>query len=502
MQALLADDPSAIGGYELRARLGQGGFGLVYLGRSTAGRAVAVKVLQPHIAQDPDLMVRFRREVDAARRVSGLFTAPVVDAGLDDRPPWVVTAFVPGPALDQAVAAHRPFPEAALWRLLAGLVEALQAIHAAGIVHRDLKPGNVLLAADGPRVIDFGISKALEDTRLTLTGAVFGTPAYMSPEQAYGEEAGPSSDVFALGGVLTYAATGTAPFGDGPQHVVRARVVSGAPSLNAVPPPLRDTIARCLAKDPAQRPPLAELAAIGRDGPGGQAEWGSGFWPPDVAQLIRDHEHRSDAEEAGLVPASPPPFPPRGGTAFAPTQTAAPAPAPPATDPAGGRSVPVTPQAAPPPVASPPAAQPVYVQPPAPGQAPIGDLQWRSLPGTMKTAVVLMRVGTWVNLAVGLAEFFGDFFLSGTLIDLAAAALWLVALWALIIRKIRKGRNWARILGSAFFVLYAAWLGSVGVGMGFSSLYAALMLVPGLLSLAIVVLLWSRPTNHFFRSVR
>src|SRR5215472_1538809 len=202
MESLTVEDPPSTGGYELRARLGEGGFGLVYLGLSPGGRAVAVKVLQREFARDAEFLRRFRLEVAAAQQVNGIYTAPVVAAGLDVRPPWVATAFVPGPPLDQVVGKHGPLPEPALWRLLAGLVEALQAIHACGLVHRDLKPANVMLASDGPRVIDFGISKALDGTAMTSTGAVFGTPAFMAPEQAEGREVGPPTDVFALGCVL------------------------------------------------------------------------------------------------------------------------------------------------------------------------------------------------------------------------------------------------------------------------------------------------------------
>ncbi len=209
MKALAADDPRVIGEYRLRAQLGAGGMGRVYLGLSPAGRAVAIKVVHPDLASDAEFLRRFGQEVAAARAVSGIYTAPVVASGLNERPPWLATAFVPGPPLDQVVGENGPLPEQALWPLLAGLVEALQAIHACGVVHRDLKPANVLLAADGPRVIDFGISRAADGTALTAAGVVFGTPGFMSPEQAEGRGAGPASDVFALGCVVAYAAAGS-----------------------------------------------------------------------------------------------------------------------------------------------------------------------------------------------------------------------------------------------------------------------------------------------------
>src|ERR1700691_896647 len=215
MEALTADDPRLLGEFRLRGRLGEGGIGRVYLGLSPGGRAVAIKVVHPSLASDTEFLRMFQYEVASAKAVSGIYTAPVVATGLDDHPPWLATAFVPGPSLSQVVREHGPLPELALRPLLAGLVEALQAIHAHGVVHRDLKPPNVLLANDGPRVIDFGISRAIEAASITASGAMFGTPGYMSPEQAQGKSASPASDVFALGCVVAYAATGAPPFGEG-----------------------------------------------------------------------------------------------------------------------------------------------------------------------------------------------------------------------------------------------------------------------------------------------
>ena len=286
MKALAADDPQVIGEYRLRARLGAGGMGRVYLGLSPGGRAVAIKVVNPDLASDPEFLHRFQQEVAAARAVSGIYTAPVVASGLDERPPWLATAFVPGPSLDQVIAAHGPLPEAALWPLVAGLVEALQAIHACGVVHRDLKPANVLLATDGPRVIDFGISRAADRTALTAAGMVFGTPGYMSPEQAEGVPAGPASDVFALGAVIAYAATGVGPFGAGTVAAVLYRVVHGEPVLDGVPARLRGVISACLAKDPAARPGLRALSAEIARGADPAGPSAVSFWPPSVAALI------------------------------------------------------------------------------------------------------------------------------------------------------------------------------------------------------------------------
>jgi serine/threonine protein kinase len=189
--------------------------GMVFAARSAGGRAVAVKVIRSELAGDAEFRVRFSREVTAARSVSGLFTAPVVDADVDGPMPWLATAYVPGPSLSDAVREHGPLPALSVLALAAGLAEGLAAIHAAGLIHRDLKPSNVLLAEDGPRVIDFGISRAAEATALTHADLVIGSPGFMSPEQAEGRETGPPSDVFSLGAVLAFAATGAGPFGTG-----------------------------------------------------------------------------------------------------------------------------------------------------------------------------------------------------------------------------------------------------------------------------------------------
>src|SRR5580658_5750082 len=236
--------------------------GRVFLGRSAGGRPVAVKVIRSELAADPDFRGRFRREVAAARRVNGLFTAMVVDADVDAEEPWLATAYVPGPSLAEAVRDHGPLPTGSVLALTAGLAESLAAIHAAGVVHRDLKPPNVLLAEDGPRVIDFGISRAAEATSMTRAGFVIGSPGFMSPEQAEGGEIGPASDVFSLGAVLVYAATGESPFGSGMTAALVYRVVHGAPRLDGVPALIRRLVERCLAKDPAERPMVSELLAV------------------------------------------------------------------------------------------------------------------------------------------------------------------------------------------------------------------------------------------------
>ncbi|MFH8365793.1 protein kinase [Streptomyces sp. NPDC018031] len=259
--ALEADDPDTVGGYALRARIGSGGMGRVYLAFSPGGRPLAVKVVRPDYAHDPEFRRRFKREIKAARSVEDLYTAPVVDADSEASLPWLATAYVPGPSLAQAVAEHGPLPLATVFRLIAGVAEGLMAVHACGLVHRDLKPANILLADDGPRVIDFGIAHAANATSATTTGLRIGTPAYMAPEQVRGRSAGPPTDVFALGGLAVYAATGQAAFGEGNTEALFYRILHEDPELDACPAPLRGLVRRCLAKEPPERPTLDRIMA-------------------------------------------------------------------------------------------------------------------------------------------------------------------------------------------------------------------------------------------------
>lgn len=259
MAELEVGDPQRVGPYQVLTRLGSGGMGRVFLARSPGGRYVAVKVVRAELAEQAAFRMRFAREVAAAQKVSGLFTAPVVDADLEAPVPWVATAYVAGPSLADAVTRHGPLPVPSVFALAAGLAEGLGAIHKAGIVHRDLKPSNVLLAEDGPRVIDFGISRAAEESALTGAGLVVGSPGFMSPEQAQGHPVGPPTDVFSLGAVLTFAATGQGPFGTGSTAVLLYRVVFESPAMEGLPTELRPLIERCLAKDPHQRPGTGQL---------------------------------------------------------------------------------------------------------------------------------------------------------------------------------------------------------------------------------------------------
>ncbi|MEW2524839.1 serine/threonine-protein kinase [Streptomyces sp. NPDC047071] len=269
--ALRETDPEDVGGYPVEDRLGSGGMGVVYLARSASGRRLAVKVVHAQYADDPEFRARFRREVEAARQVSGAFTAPVVDADADAPSPWMATLYIPGENLGEYVRRHGPLPAERLPELAAGLAEALRDIHRVGVVHRDLKPANVMLADDGPRVIDFGVSRAAEALAgdpLTQTGRVMGTPPYMSPEQLTSpRDVGPASDVFSLGSVLVHAATGRGPFDDVSPYETATRVVEGDARLDAVPPDLRALVTLCLAKHPKERPTPDELLALLRGDP-------------------------------------------------------------------------------------------------------------------------------------------------------------------------------------------------------------------------------------------
>lgn len=320
MQPLDPDEPRSIGGYRLLGRLGAGGMGRVYLGRSAGGRTVAVKAVHPHFALDDEFRARFRREVEAARRVGGEWTAPVLDAGPDDRVPWVATGYVAGPSLSQAVAAHGPLPADAVRVLGAGLARALEHVHALGLVHRDVKPSNVLLTLEGPRLIDFGIARASDGTAsLTSTGVSVGSPGYMSPEQILGKPVTGAADVFSLGAVLVHAATGQAPFAGDSSAALLYKVVHEEPELGAMDASMLDVARACLAKDPAARPAPAELAAR-LDEAG--ADIGPGGWLP--APVVRTISHA--AVELLHLESFPEPVPAdAAGPASGPVPFAAPA---------------------------------------------------------------------------------------------------------------------------------------------------------------------------------
>ncbi|GHD50479.1 serine/threonine protein kinase [Streptomyces mirabilis] len=307
MQPLGVDEPTVVGPYRLLGRLGAGGMGRVYLGRSAGGRTVAVKIVHPHFALDEEFRARFRREVEAARRVGGAWTAPVLDADPEASVPWVATGYAAGPSLAAAVAdAGGPLPAHSVRVLGAGLAEALTAVHALGLVHRDVKPSNVLLTLDGPLLIDFGIARATDGTAsLTSTGVSVGSPGYMSPEQILGKGVTGAADVFSLGAVLVYAATGESPFPGDSSAALLYKVVHEEPRLGSLDGELRELVAACLAKDPAVRPTPGEVA--GRLAPEGAARLVTAGWLPGplVEQVSRSAVQLLNLEAAEVTPSGP-----------------------------------------------------------------------------------------------------------------------------------------------------------------------------------------------------
>ncbi|GAX53059.1 serine/threonine-protein kinase [Streptomyces olivochromogenes] len=338
MEKLGAGEPQQIGAYRLLARLGAGGMGRVYLARSDRGRTVAVKLVREELAAQEEFRARFRQEVLAARRVGGLWTAPVLDADTEAAVPWVATGYVAGPSLQTVVSHdHGALPERSVRILAAGLAHALKDIHAAGLIHRDLKPSNVLVTIDGPRVIDFGIARALETVTeggLTRTGALVGSPGFMAPEQVRGDRLTPACDVFCLGSVLSYAATGALPFGaaNSGVHATMFRIAQEDPDLDGVPEGLADLVRHCLRKDPAARPGLDEiLERIGAEDTVVEGRSRDPWLPSAlVAQLGRHAVRLLDTENPDERPAPAPAPPARQATA--PAQEPAPGSAPAALD--------------------------------------------------------------------------------------------------------------------------------------------------------------------------
>ncbi|MFM9589657.1 serine/threonine-protein kinase [Streptomyces scabiei] len=420
------NDPKAVAGYRLAARLGSGGMGTVYLSYTPGGHPIALKTIRPELSEDPEFRRRFRQEVQAVQRVQGLYTAPVIDYDTEGTQPWLATAYVPGPSLHAAVAEHGALPVSSVLMLLAGVAEALKVIHAAGVVHRDLKPSNVLLAADGPRVIDFGIARAADATALTGTGVSIGTPAYMSPEQAAGKPVTPASDVFALGQVAAYAVRGIGAYGDGPSHAVLYRIVHEEPDLAGLPEELR-FIESCLAKKPEDRPSPAEVVALCQAAsPGPLVQ--SGSWLPQVigADITRrvsvSAELRAAQNKAAEAPtAAPTPVPPTAPVTQLDAQTAGhaippvhaaptmhsghvgppapPPPGPPSTPYPSHSTVPYHPQ---------PGPHTVPIGHPAPHPQPphVWHLQAQPRPLPVKPR---RSAGSWIG--IGVAVVFGLFWL-------------------------------------------------------------------------------------------
>jgi tRNA A-37 threonylcarbamoyl transferase component Bud32 len=522
MEPLSANDPQAVGEFKLHARLGSGGMGRVYLGYSRAGRAVAVKVIHPELARDPEFRHRFSREVAAARVVSGMYTAPVVADGVNADPPWLATAYVPGPSLSDVVNRYGPLPEAATWRLAAGLAEALGAVHACGLVHRDLKPANVLLAPDGPHVIDFGISRACDGTSVTATGSVVGTPGYMSPEQAEGTEAGPSSDVFSLGCVLAYAATGDAPFGTGSAASILYRVVTTQPDLTRVPPRLRDVITACLAKNPAQRPGVAALGAmIAQAGPA-VAGPPTSFWPDDVAAVIRGAGAYPTrvGPSPGSSPSAQPSHPPTK-PAMVPDGYLTAATASLTNQRAAGRET--SAMTSPPPGAGwSPAGAPWAQTPAADALARYTPAPPRPRPPTsvlaaawlMYSGAALSVLSALVDLAI-IGQIKTAFlashpllpgntvksFAAGASAGVLVAGGGVVALWLWLAYASKQGAGWARTVGTVLFgvdtFIVVATLGTRGIGVT-----KGIGVVVWLIALVTVISLWQRSASEFFAGRR
>ncbi|MFJ1547947.1 serine/threonine-protein kinase, partial [Streptomyces sp. NPDC088246] len=388
MEKLAPTDPQRIGAYRLLGRLGAGGMGQVYLARSDRGRTVAIKLVRGELAEQQEFRDRFRQEVHAARRVGSAWTAAVLDADTEAAVPWVATGYVAGPSLRATVSgragapvgpasrAYGPLPERSVHILGAGLTHALQAIHAAGLIHRDLKPSNILLTIDGPRVIDFGIARALDTVAegggLTRTGALVGSPGFMAPEQVRGERVTPACDVFCLGSVLAYASAGRLPFGasDSGVHAQMFRIAQEDPDLTGVPVDLVELVRDCLHKDPAARPTTDAILERLADGDTTEP------WLPGVliAQLGRhavellDSEDPEEADAAPATPAAPP----------APEAPEAPTDRPAPQTPGAGHTLPpmtgtpTTPAPTPAPPHGPPSPAYGYPQLPAqqhPGQA-------------------------------------------------------------------------------------------------------------------------------------
>ncbi|WP_037808382.1 serine/threonine-protein kinase [Streptomyces sp. NRRL F-2580] len=400
--------PTHVGPFEVVGVLGQGGMGRVLLGAGPDGRLVAVKQVLAHFADDEGFRARFRREVTASRKVSGAYTAAVIDADPDAPTPWLASVFVAGPSLGAVVKAVGVLPEDVVRRLAAGLTSALAEIHRAGLVHRDLKPDNVLLAEDGVRVIDLGIARVTEgeaegDTGLTRTGWVVGSPAYMSPEQAEGKPLTPASDVFSLGSVLVMALTGRSPFAGTSTLKTLYDVAHGEPDLSAVPAGLRDLVARCLAKDPEARPSPAQLRElIGPVTPAGRQ------WPSAVYGMLAAQRAQIDGLLGGGPAAEPEPqpSPPAPEPTHVPTPTPAPAPVPTPTPAPAPAPVPVpdeeqvadrTHDAPPPPVPKVPPVPPRPTERPT-EPSPLSRSPWRDRRRitALAAAAVLLVAGTGV----------------------------------------------------------------------------------------------------------
>ncbi|SHK89673.1 serine/threonine-protein kinase [Actinacidiphila paucisporea] len=376
---LQPQDPREVAGYRLRARIGEGGMGSVYLSHTRGGQPLALKVIRREYAQDEEFRRRFQQEVQAARRVQGYYVVSVLDHDTTGNQPWLATAYVPGLPLDEALARYGALPLPSVFQLTGCAAEALRAVHAAGVIHRDLKPSNILLGAGGPSVIDFGIARAADSTALTRSGGLIGTPQFMSPEHANGLTLTPATDIFSLGLIAAVAATGRHPYGEAGAITLAAQIANTAirpPDLSPYPEPLRELLERCLTADPDARPSPEELAESCARAAGRPLRDVAGWLPePLAAEIVR-------REAAATLPPEPESAPNAG-------RAAAPVPPKPPVPPASGTpGLPVT-------VPEVPPAAPAGVfgaAPPHPGQGhgaapltsayPAGPTSWQPPPGT------------------------------------------------------------------------------------------------------------------------
>jgi serine/threonine protein kinase len=398
MEQLAPGDPQHIGAYRLLARLGAGGMGQVYLARSDRGRTVAVKLVRQELAEQEEFRSRFRQEVRAALRVGGQWTAPVLDADTEAPVPWVATGYIAGPSIHRVISSdHGPLPERSVRILASGLAHALENIHGAELIHRDLKPSNILVTIDGPRVIDFGIARALEtvtDGGLTRTGALVGSPGFMAPEQVRGDRVTVACDIFCLGAVLAYAATGRFPFGsaDSGVHALMFRIAQEEPDLDGFPEGLLDLVRDCLNKDPQTRPSLAQILERTTSDPDGEP------WLPGtlIAQLGRHAVQLLEVEQPAERPQPPAPPQPHPPTMASTVQPPAPDPhLPPPTAPSAygypqyGHAAPHSPAPSP------------YGYPHQPVAAHYAEPQAAAKPRSIGGSIALVAVALTVAIGAG-----------------------------------------------------------------------------------------------------
>ncbi len=483
MQPLTSDDPAQIGRYRLSGRLGAGGMGRVYMASTPAGRPVAVKVVRPELGGDQDFRARFYHEIQAARRVHGLYTAQVLDADPAATPPWLVTAYVPGPSLQEAVAGNGPMPEPMALRLIAGVAEALQAIHAADVVHRDLKPSNVLLAPDGPRVIDFGIARALEATSLTRSGMVVGSPQFMAPEQIRDQPVSPAIDVFALGSLAAYAVLGRSPFGEGHTAAVAYRVLHEAPDLDGCPPNLRPLIERCLRKEPAARPMPSEILEFCLARTAGTA----GPWPAGPSPAIAATMPGFPQQPPAARMAGPPQQPPAARMAGFPQHpSAAPtagSPRQPAAARSPGRPVPPRPMIN--------AVRLMYA-----GSA----LAALSIIAAFATTPSLKAMIRQQYPAAGYGAL--SAVTTGTLTATIAGGLISVAVWLAMARRTRRGRPGVRTLSTVLFVVDSLTVLNIhSQGLVTPSTWIV-SVAEWAVGLIVIVFMWDRRSSAYFAELR